>query len=141
VDAATHVKTTFDEDESCSLYLDRYVDMEQFLAKTTTASIPLGAIGKPSSTLPGDLGAVSVGLANTGVPNVTVDTDDSGRIVTLSVTFEADVEADAPIRARLDTLLGKGTQDVDTGEWQWKGKIPVRYSYTDAHVFMVIGQP
>ena len=63
------------------------------------------------------------------------------KVITLEVSFEADVEADEPIRARLDTLLGKGTQDLDTGEWQWKGKIPVRYSYTDAHVFMVIGQP
>ena len=142
VDAAAHVTTTFDDNDSCSIEQHGYVEMAQFLDKTTTASIPLGALGKPSSTLPADLTMLSrPGLANTSAPTVTATADDHGKVITLEVSFEAEVEADEPIRARLDTLLGKGTQDLDTGEWQWKGKIPVRYSYTDAHVFMVIGQP
>jgi hypothetical protein len=142
VDAATHVKTTLDDNESCSIEQHRYVDMQQFLDKTTTASIPLAALGKPSSPLLADLNDFNrPGLANTGEPTIDVTVGDNAKITAMEVSFEADVEADAPIRARLDQLLGKGTQDPDTGEWSWKGKIPVHYSYSDAHVDMVIGQP
>jgi hypothetical protein len=138
----THVKATFDESDDCSLTLQRFVEMEQFLDKTTTASIPLGAIGKPASSLFGGAGEVSTpGLLETGSPAIRETTDDVGKIVGLSVTFAAEVEADDAIRARLTALLGKGTQDPDTGEWSWKGKIPVHYSYSDAHVYIDIGEP
>src|SRR5690348_12239618 len=38
LDPATHSRAVLDEDD-CALTLDRYVDVEQFLDKTTTASI------------------------------------------------------------------------------------------------------
>jgi hypothetical protein len=142
VDPATHVKMTFEDGYECSLDLHRYVEMEQFLDKTTTASIPIGAIGKPS-TLPldGDQTMQTPGLEHTGDVVVGARTDDSGKVLGLSVSFAADVDADAPIRARLDTLFGKGQQDPDTGEWFWKGKTPVHYAFSDAHVYIDIGQP
>jgi hypothetical protein len=143
LDSASHVKTTFEDGYDCSLSLHRYVEIEQFLDKTLTASIPLAALGKPTAKLPldGDLAMTTPGLETTADVMVRATAGDHGEVIGLGAVFAADVEADAPIRARLDKLLGKGTQDPDTGEWQWKGKIPVHYSYSDAHVYIDIGEP
>jgi len=141
LDSAAHIKTTFHDGYDCSIDQERYVEMEQFLDKTDTASIPLGVLGKRGPDLD-DEGAFlhRPGLEHTDSPTIQTTTNESGKVVGLSVSFAADVEADAPIRARLDHLLGKGTQDADTGEWSWT-KIPVHYSYSDAHVYLDIGRP
>lgn len=143
-DPAAHIKTTFDDGYDCALHVERYVEMEQFIDKTATASIPLGAIGKPATAVAADENLMlhTPGLEQTtGDTSVRLSTDDNGKIVGLSATFGADVEADAAIRARLDKVLGKGHQDPDTGEWDYKGRTPVHYAYTDAHVYIDIGQP
>jgi hypothetical protein len=143
LDSTAHIKTTFNDGYDCSIDQDRYVEMDQFLDKTLTASIPLGAIGKPMTklALDEDLAMHAPGLEHTGEVMLRAATGDHGEITGLGATFAADVEADEPIRARLDKLLGKGKQDPDTGEWDWKGKIPVHYSYSDAHVYLDIGAP
>jgi hypothetical protein len=142
VDAAMHVKATFDDNDNCAIELHRYVEMEQFLDKAPTASIPLGAIGKPSTVpLEADGTRIAPGLENTSDVDLRATVDDNDRLVGLTVSFSADVEADQPIRARLTKLLGKGTQDPDTGEWVWKGKSPVHYVFTDGHVYIDIGEP
>lgn len=144
VDASTHTRAHF-QSEDCELTLDRYVDIEQLIDKTLTASIPAGALGKTLDEVPGldgDDVLVSPGLASTGGDvNVRFTTNDSGKIVGLSASFSADVDADATIRGRLDKLFGKGKQDADTGEWDWKGKTPVHYAYSSARVYLDIGQP
>jgi hypothetical protein len=143
VDSTTHTKMTFDDGYGCSLEQRRYVELDQFIDKTLTASIPLAALGKPATQLPldEDQRLATPGLEHSGDVTTQVTTDDNGKIVGLSVSLSADVEADAPIRARLEKLLGKGTQDPDTGEWSWKGKTPVHYAYSDAHVYLDIGAP
>lgn len=142
VDTAAHVKTTFVDGDDCAIEQHPYVDMNQFLDRSMTASIPLAALGKPSSALLADDGALHrPGLAQTDGVTLQVTTDDAAKIVGMSASFAADVEADALIRARLDALLGKGAQDPDTGEWAWKGKTPVHYAYTDAHGYLDIGTP
>lgn len=143
LDPATHTRTVFDS-IGCSLKLTRYTEIEQFVDKTSTASIPLGLIGKPidgiANTDDGNLR--TPGLANTSDVLIRLTSDDNNqKVVGFSASFQADVDADATIRARLDKLLGKGKQDPDTGEWDWKGKVPVHYAYSDAHVYLDIGAP
>jgi hypothetical protein len=144
IDPETHTKTELDTSDNCRLGLSRYVEIEQFLDKTLTASIPLAALGRRLDALPGVLGEVQFapGLAHmSGGATVHFTTDENNKILGMSTSFGAEVETDAVIRARLEKLLGKGTQDPDTGEWSWKGKTPVHYAYSDAHVYLDIGAP
>ncbi len=108
-----------------------------------TASIPIAAIGKTLDDIPGIVGGElqSPGLQSTGPVLVRFTADDAGKIVGLYVSISADVDADTTIRARLDKLFGKGKLDADTGEWDWKGKLPVHYAYTAARAYLDIGQP
>jgi len=149
-DPATHTRAQYRED-LCQLTLDRYVDIEQFIDKTTTASIPVGALGKTLDQLgdnierhdyDGGAAAEMPGLAQ-GEDNVTVQltVNDAGRVVGISASFKIDVDGDALVVARLQQLFGKATQDADTGEWDWKGKIPVHYAYSSARGYIDIGQP
>jgi len=143
-DPSTHTRTKFDS-EGCTLRIDRYVEIEQLIDKTLTASIPVAAIGKTLDQVPGlsdDDTLASPGLQSTdGEISVRFTTDDSGKIVGLSAAFGADADADVTLRARLDKLFGKGKQDRDTGEWDWKGKTPVHYANTDARIYLDIGAP
>jgi hypothetical protein len=141
IDPATHTRAQYEED-LCQLTLDRYVDVEQFIDKTTTASIPVGALGKPLDEIGDDLALTSPNLVS-GDDNVHVQftIDDNSKITGMSASFKLDVDGDAVLRARLQQLFGKGTQDPDTGEWDYKGKVPVHYAYTSAHGYLDIGKP
>jgi hypothetical protein len=150
LDTATHTRASFDED-SCVLTLERYVDIEQFLDKTTTASIPVGALGKTLDQLGDgidrhdyDAGASisAPGLEQgDGAISTQLTVNDAGKVVGISASFKMDVEADAVVLARLQQLFGKGKQDPDTGEWDWKGKVPVHYAFSSARGYIDIGQP
>jgi hypothetical protein len=144
IDAATHTYAQLDEDD-CELTLDRYVDVEQFLDKTLAASIPIGALGKAFDALPEDLQQYDtparLGLAQGGPANIELSSNDAGKVIGLSASFKVDALAEPAVLARLQQLFGKGTQDPDTGEWDWKGKVPVHYAYSNAHGYLDIGQP
>ena len=144
LDEPAHTRVHFDETE-CTLAFDRYVDLEHFVDKTLTASIPVAALGKTLDQIPGldeDDHLAAPGLVNTGAQvDVRFTTDDAGKIVGVSASFSADADADATIRARLDKLFGKGKLDADTSEWDWKGKPPVHYALTAGHAYLDIGQP
>jgi len=145
LDPATHTRAQLDED-ACSLTLDRYVELEQLIDKTTTASIPVGSLGKPvdqlDSALDQDDTIESPNLAQgAGTVHVQLTVNDAGKVVGMSASFKIDVEADALVRERLQQLFGKGTQDPDTGEWDYKGKVPAHYAYTSARAYLDIGKP
>jgi hypothetical protein len=150
LDPATHTRAVLDED-NCALTLDHYVDVEQLLDKTTTASIPVGALGKTLDQLGDNVqrhdydagGALETpGLAQTdGNVEVDLTVNDAGKVVGMTASFKLAVEGDEIVRGRLDQLFGKGKHLADTGGWQWSGKVPVLYSYASARVFLEIGEP
>jgi hypothetical protein len=144
IDTATHTQARFFAKKPCALVVVGFVDIEQFLDRTMTASIPIAAIGKTINDVPVVDGFLpdSPGLDHTvGSLVVIATTDPHNTIIGLSAEVQADPVADETIRARLDQLFGKGKQGPDPGEWDYRGTPGAHYLYRGGYSFIEIGRP
>ncbi|HEX4421275.1 MAG TPA: hypothetical protein VH165_25345 [Kofleriaceae bacterium] len=127
VDAAAHRRARLDLDP-CQLRVDRYVDLDTWIADTPTAVFPLGAIGTRAQLLATRVGAVldhDGGLRWTipgfGRASGVVDVEASvehGRIVGLQARGAGGDATLDLLRARLTALRGPPLEpDV------WRGKL------------------
>jgi hypothetical protein len=129
VDASAHRRARFNI-EACQLRIDRFLDVDAWLADTAIAPFPLGAIGTSAAALAKRVGATiedgsqlrwSVPGIGRATGTVEIDADvQHGRIVGLDAHGDADGATLGLLRARLTALRGKPIKDD-----VWRGKISI----------------
>jgi hypothetical protein len=127
VDASAHRRARFNL-EDCQLRVDRYLEVDAWLADTATAPFPLGAIGTSAGAFAKRVGAtvedgsrVRWSAPGIGRASGTIGLDaevERGRIVGLEAHGSADPATLDQLRARLTALRGKPIKDG-----VWRGKV------------------
>jgi hypothetical protein len=132
IDPAAHQRAHFDI-EPCRLRIERYLDVDAWIADNATAPMPLAAIGQRASAFAKAIGAeltnnsvrwVIPGIGRaTGVVRLHAIVE-RGRITSFDARGTTDAATIAQLRARITALRGAPIRD-EGGRQIWRGVPPI----------------
>jgi hypothetical protein len=136
VNPKTHERASFDR-YGCTLRFQRFADLDQWLDRTPSAIVPIGAVGKSFADLRQRVAGLidvdnsdeqSFTWRDVGVAGVEGETtltayNKGGKVVALTAVFQADITALDAIRTRVTKLVGvKPKSDEGSGVTTWSGR-------------------